>query len=84
MDATRIRCGPDKGGHYVAVWGNAPGEVILWRNELLEEGQLVEVEDKDVSSTEDGHHYTQRAVVQQRDGVVQYPAPHKAKKHHEI
>lgn len=69
--------------YLVEIW-TAPGKVILRKNELLEERQLVEVDDKNVSSTEDGHHYTQRAVVQQRDGVVQHPAPHKAKKHHEI
>lgn len=69
---------------YLVEISTAPGKVILWRNELLEERQLVEVEDKDVSSTEDGHHYTQRAVVQQRDGVAQHPTPHKPKKHHEI
>lgn len=55
--------------YWVGIW-TVPGKAILRRNELLEKRQLVEVQDKDVSSTEDGHHYTQRAKVQQRDGVV--------------
>lgn len=39
----------------------SPGVRILWWHELLEQRELVEVKNQQVSSAEDGQHHAQRA-----------------------
>lgn len=44
-----------------AMITSLPGIRILWRHEQLGQGELVEVKNQQVSSTEDGQHHAQRA-----------------------
>lgn len=61
-----------------------PGVDVIWRNYLLRQGQLVEVERQQVSSTEDGHHHTQRAEDEHAYVAAEHPPPHQPQEHAEV
>lgn len=62
----------------------SPGVHILWWDNLLGQGQLVQIESQEVSSAEDGHHYTQRAEDEQADGATEHPPPYQTEKRRKV
>lgn len=55
-----------------------PSIDVPWGNNLLEEGKLVQVESKQMASTENGHHHTETAEDEQAWGTTTDPQPHEA------
>lgn len=61
-----------------------PGGDIMWRNNLLRQRQLVEVEHQQVSSAEDGHHHTQGAEDEHAYVAAEHPPPNQAQERPEV
>ena len=61
-----------------------PGVDVAGRDGGLGQGQLVQVEQQQVTPAEERQHDAQRAEQQQGEGAVEHPPPHQPQEHQEV